>query len=743
MPGIVIARGSKWALFCALGCACTGYAESNHVLVLSETGSTPAEAQVLARIESELGREPSEVEVYRETLDIVRFPAPEQQVAVADFLRDRYSDRPIDAVLALGPASLAFLVDRRADLFPDAPIVYGGVRAASVPPELTDATGIVSSFDLVKTLDLALTLQPEARQLVVITGAAPLDLSWNARARALLEPYRDRLAITYLEGLAKAEVLAQVGVLPGDAIVILLTMQQDGLGDVFLDGPAIAREIAAAATAPVYSVYETYLGQGVVGGYVESFDAMGAAMGALTVRLLNGEQAADLPAVESAKVHAVDSRALRRFGLDEARLPPDTTTLFREPSLWGQYRSAILGVASLVGLQTLLIAALLLYIRKRRVELELRQSEDKYRHVVDAQVDLVCRYLPDTTLTFVNDAYCRCFGRTRSELLGQQFLDLLPESERQRVLDNVATVVNETQTVTYTHKALLADGSVRWQQWIDHPIVDARGHVTEIQGIGRDITELKAAEAEAQERRAQVTHLTRVAVLGELSGALAHELNQPMTAILSNAQTAEHLLRRENPDLDELREIVKDIIADDMRAGEVIRRLRTMLKPGAAVFEDLDVARLLTEVLRLVRVQLIDQHVSVVERFSTPLPSVQGDRIQLQQVLINLLLNACDAMRDNDPRARSLTISASHAGELVMVAVSDCGAGFAPQVAERLFTPFVTTKTDGLGLGLSICRSILSLHGGSIAARNNADGGATVEFTLPASLPGQRLGKSA
>jgi PAS domain S-box-containing protein len=736
MRGILIAtiaRGCRLSVICACGFACAAHAEPSHVLVLSDTGSTAAEVQILARVANELRSDPHEVELYRETLDILRFPAPGQQAVVAEFLRSRYSSRPIDAVLAMGPASLAFVAEWRTELFPQAPIVYGAVRAASVPPELADATGIVSSFDLVKTLELALALQPEAQQLVVITGAAPLDLSWNARARALLEPYRNRIETTYLEALPKTEVLARARALPRQTIVLLLTMQQDGAGDIFVDGREVAREIAGAATAPVYSVYETYIGQGVVGGFVESFDAMGAAMSALTVRLLSGEQAADLPAVESAKVYAVDSRALRRWNLDEALLPPGTTVLFREPSPWTQYRSEVLGIASLVALQTLLIAALLLYIRKRRVELALRQSEDKYRHVVDAQIDLICRYLPDTTLTFVNDTYCRYFGRTRSELLGRRFLDLLPATEQQRVLDNVHAVINATRTVTYTHRAVSADGSVRWQQWLDHPIVDARGHVVEIQGVGRDITELKEAEAEAQEHRAQVTHLTRVAALGELSGAFAHELSQPMTAILTNAQTAEHLLRREAPDLDGLREIVKDIIADDIRAGEVIRRLRTMLKPGATVFQELDVAGLLAEVLRLVRAQLVDQHVAVVERFGGPLPPVQGDRVQLQQVLINLLLNACEAMRDNDPRTRSLTVSASHAGELVTVAVSDRGPGLAPHVAERLFKPFFTTKTEGLGLGLSICRSILSLHGGSIAARNNADGGATVEFTLPTS----------
>ena len=309
---------------------------------------------------------------------------------------------------------------------------------------------------------------------------------------------------------------------------------------------------------------------------------------------------------------------------------------------------------------------------------------------------------------------------------------LLPETERQHVLEQVRSLVNEVRSVSYVHKSVTPDGSVRWQQWLDHPIVDARGTVVEIQGIGRDITDLKAAETEAQQRREQVTHLTRVAILGELSGALAHELNQPMTSILSNAQAAARLLRQEAPDLVELREIVKDIVDEDVRAGEVIRRLRTMLKPGTTAFQSLDVSALLAEVLMLMRAQLVEHQVTVVERFSDPLPAVHGDRVQLQQVLLNLLMNACEAMRGNEPNDRMLVAGASHENGLVSIYVSDCGSGLPPDVAENLFEPFFTTKAEGLGLGLAICRSIITLHSGWISARNNSDRGATVELVLPA-----------
>ena len=213
---------------------------------------------------------------------------------------------------------------------------------------------------------------------------------------------------------------------------------------------------------------------------------------------------------------------------------------------------------AVVMLQSVFIVALLLQARRRRrAEESLRESEERYRDVVEAQTDLICRYLPDTTLTFVNETYCRHFGRTRDELVGTKFIELVPEPERAATLRYVESMVSSPRTESYEHQVLRPDGSTGWQQWMDHAIRDADGQVIEVQAIGRDITELRRAETEAQERRKEVTHLTRVAILGELSGALAHELNQPLTAILSNTQAAQRLLARAPIDLAELGEILE------------------------------------------------------------------------------------------------------------------------------------------------------------------------------------------
>jgi C4-dicarboxylate-specific signal transduction histidine kinase len=248
-----------------------------------------------------------------------------------------------------------------------------------------------------------------------------------------------------------------------------------------------------------------------------------------------------------------------------------------------------------------------------------------------------------------------------------------------------------------------------------------------------DITERKRAEAELLRQRAELAHLSRVTMLGELSGSMAHELNQPLTAILSNAQAAQRFLADDQPDLSELRDILADIVAQDKRAGEVIRRLRLLLKKGEVQQRPLSVNEVVLEVLRLVRSDLVNQNFTARTELAPDLPQVHGDGVQLQQVLLNLVMNACEAMVGAESNARQLTIRTDRSEDgCVRVSVVDCGPGIAPEKLEQVFESFYTTKAQGMGLGLAVCRSIITAHNGKLWATNNPGGGAAFHFTLPA-----------
>ena len=249
----------------------------------------------------------------------------------------------------------------------------------------------------------------------------------------------------------------------------------------------------------------------------------------------------------------------------------------------------------------------------------------------------------------------------------------------------------------------------------------------------------KQAEHEAQRLRQDLAHIGRVSALGELTASMAHELNQPLTAILSNAQAAERLLAADIVNLEEIREILKDIVDDDKRAGDVIRRLRGLLKKGDLEFVSLDLNQIASEVAWLVRNDALTRNVSMSLELARGLPRVRGDRVQLQQVVLNLVLNGLEAMRELSTGDRIIVIRTARDGAAaVRLAVRDSGIGIDEANVDRMFQPLHTTKAQGLGMGLAITRTIVDAHGGRLGAANNMEGGATFYFTLPVGTENER-----
>jgi PAS domain S-box-containing protein len=284
-------------------------------------------------------------------------------------------------------------------------------------------------------------------------------------------------------------------------------------------------------------------------------------------------------------------------------------------------------------------------------------------------------------------------------------------------------------------RVILPDGSLRWMAARGHPHshgVD--GAPVRILGVSMDITRQKQAAVEAQLQREELAHLSRVAALSTLTGSLAHELNQPLTSILSNAQAGQRFMSHEPPDLVELRAILADIVRADRRAGEIIWRLRTMLRRGEVALQPVSVRDSLEELLRLTGSDLIARGVSVSNLAARDLPQAMTDRVQLQQVLLNLIVNACDAMKSNAPEERKLTLTTFIEENEIRIGVLDCGVGL-PDDVETLFQPFHTTKAGGLGMGLSICRTLVTSHGGRLWAERRTERGAAFYVALPLARP--------
>ena len=252
-----------------------------------------------------------------------------------------------------------------------------------------------------------------------------------------------------------------------------------------------------------------------------------------------------------------------------------------------------------------------------------------------------------------------------------------------------------------------------------------------VRGVTVDITERVRAEQEAAVQRNELAHLSRVASLGEMAGSLAHEINQPLMAILSNAQAAQRFMAGENCDLAEVRAILADVVADDKRAGEIIYRLRALLRKGEVQRVPLEINNVVEDVIGLTRNELLNRGVVASSELAPDLPCLHGDRIQLQQVVLNLIVNACDAMEGLSGSHQLTVRTRAVDGAAVELSVSDSGCGIPAADLERIFEPFVSTKKDGMGLGLSVCRTIVAAHGGRLWAESLGGRGATLRFTLP------------
>lgn len=300
--------------------------------------------------------------------------------------------------------------------------------------------------------------------------------------------------------------------------------------------------------------------------------------------------------------------------------------------------------------------------------------------------------------------------------------------DRERLLQCARETLENSVELDVELRTLGPDGDVRWTALRGHA---AKGPERRITGVSMDISERKSAELQAASDRAALTHLSRVSTMGQLSAAIAHQLNQPLASILANAETARRMLERGSHTDADLREILDDIVAEDHRAADIIRHLAALYRRGPSARASFHLNELVQETLALLRAEMTLRHTTVRLQLAPDLPPIDGSRIQLQQVILNLAINAAEAMIDKPEGQRALLIQTLLDGNRVYVQVVDRGRGIPPEACGRLFDPFWSTKTQGLGVGLAICRAIIESHQGTIGAANNPGAGATFWFALP------------
>jgi PAS domain S-box-containing protein len=681
-----------------------------------------------------------DVQLYTEYLDLARFRGTPHLRTVADYLQRKYAGLKIDVIVGVYPAAVDVLLGKAQDAFPGVPIVACEVSRSYAEnldksPLRAFITGVVTAENIAGTLDTALRLRPDTKSVALIAGTAPNDAHVEQVFRNDLNHYAGKLELINLTKLPMAQILARVGSLPVNSIVLYAGILEDGEGRSFVPREALSL-ISQAANVPVFGIFDTYMGWGIVGGTLVSFESQGEQAAALALRILGGESPASIPfAGDKAYTSLYDWRELKRWNIPETAVPPGSEILYRQPSFWEKYKWVIIGAVALVVLETTLIFSLVTnLLLRRKAERSLIESEERARLAVSSAGAGLWSLAPGTGSIWASDETKELLGIALDEQLNlEKFLTLVFPEDRERVSRAVKQTLQGEQGPPIEYRVGLPDGSVRW--------IVSRGRLQKRQaresirlmGVSADITQRKEAELEAKKHRENLASVSRLASLGELSAALAHQINQPLSAILSNAQAAARYLSNKQPNLDEVSETLSDIIEDNRRASDIIRRLRTLFRRGSVDFNSVDLNQVVREAAGFAKDSEKLNRVSIVTDLEEGLPPVEGDVLHLEQVILNLVNNGVEAMKGSHIEHCEIRISTErYDEESVKVSIQDKGPGIDETTKDQMFQAFQSTKPDGMGMGLSICRSIIEAHGGRVWAENCLGGnGAIFSFTVP------------
>jgi PAS domain S-box-containing protein len=456
----------------------------------------------------------------------------------------------------------------------------------------------------------------------------------------------------------------------------------------------------------------------------------------VALRILRGQQPGSIKtAVQGREQPVYDWRELRRWHINEARLPAGSTIRFRQPTEWELYKTPILGALALFAFEAILIFLLARnLVKRRRAERFARESEERLSLATGAaNVGLWMRDISHDKV-WASPNWRSIFGFTEDAILCYQtILQRIHPDDQEGVARKMEHAVNHRTDYFAEYRLALPDGSQRWISSRGRAYSESNGKTQRMGGTSIDITERRLAESQLQEQREQLAHASRLSNMGELATSIAHELNQPLGSILSNTEAAELLLNQDPLALGDLRDILRDIRQNDERASEIIRRMGTLLRKHELNLQPLEMNLLAEDVLRLVSANAASRAIVINTELAQQLPPILGDRVHLEQVLLNLIMNAMEAVEHQPPERRRLTVSTSlPTDKAVELSVSDSGPGIEPLYLPRLFEPFFTTKESGIGIGLSIAHKIVTAHNGRIRGENHLAGGAIFHVVLPA-----------
>ena len=557
-------------------------------------------------IRAELNRQsPWPLDIIENSLVTARFIDENPEAPFVEYLSALFAKRPLDVIVSIGAPAADFVQRHRQRLFPTTPMVFTAVDQRRV--QYSNLTGndvaVAANINYLSAFANILQVLPDTKDVIVVVGTSPIEKFWKEAIGKQVEPLTNRIRLSWTDELPFEELLKQASALPPHTAIFWELMIVDAAGVVH-EGDLPLERLHAVANAPIFSYDESFFGSAIVGGPLLIVADTSRLTAAVAVRIVNGEKAGDIK-VSPVEFSAprFDWRQMQRWGIIEKNLPPGSEMLFRDPTVWEQYRAYILAVAAAILIQAALIFWLL------------------YEH----------------------------WRRQRAEIL-------------------------------------------------------------------------------ARNTMSELSHVNRMATAGQLSASIAHEVNQPLAGIVANAQAALRWLEKAN--VDEVRERLNVIVSQGFRASDIIVNLRAMFKSDVQKKTLVNINKLVLSVLAPVRFDLQKYEIELQTQLGDQIPEVLGNEVQLQQVILNLVTNAIESMSSLQTRVLRIKTELSQSNT-VHVSIEDTGTGIGPTDVARLFTPMFTTKARGMGMGLSICQSIIERHDGRIWVSSGATGGSIFQFELP------------
>ena len=682
---------------------------------------------------------PEGVEYYSEYLETNTFPGEDQARLFSKYLRNKYAGRRLDVIITGVSETLDFVLKYRQDLFPGVPIVFATERPIAEAVRVqARAAGITFGNAYAKTVNLALQWHPGTKQLFVVSGTLNHDKAVESIVRNDLRQYEKIVTITYLTDLGPDELMARIRALPKKSLILYVWQQVLNANGRLLEARDVLARVADAAKVPIYGRSNFMIGRGIVGGYVWTEEGNAAKLADITMRIVNGTAPKDISVEKGPETPIFDWRQLQRWGIHSERLPPGSIVLFRSPTMWRQYKWRVIGASAVILLQALLISALLVLhkrsrsravalIKARRV---LQESEERFRRVFEEGPLGLALVGKDYRFAKVNNALCLMVGYDERALTQMSFVDIThPDDVTADVELAEQLFKGEVPSYHIQKRYVKKSGEIMWINLTGSIIHGADGEPLYGLAMIEDITAMKRIQDETLFRQ-------KLESVGTLASGIAHDFNNLLGAVLAQAELALDEIDDGSSCTEELRAIC-DVAT---RCSEIVRQLMIYAGQETTAVGLVDLSRIVAEMISLLRIS-VTKHATITADLEPNLPAILASGAQIQQVVMNLITNASDAIGD---RAGVIRVITSHAilagetaspqlpdGDYVQLEVSDTGCGMSRETMGKVFDPFFSTKCRGRGLGLAVVHGIVRSLGGVVHLGSEPNQGTTFRILLP------------